>query len=512
MSLFGKVLAVLNLLALLCFAFLALKDNQMRQAWSYAVYRWDLALDGFPVDEEEPDGRNRLRHLNLNPVLCEELAGDADVRTMEGYLDARLKRFNLKAKPEGDAEVRTKGEQVVQILLALAPTADERERLREVAEDLAREAKGNSAENLVLAHLHFSRSPSEFRKVVEAFRTATKGVAVDRDKQLDKLIEVIDKLSPFCLFKPEDMVNLADPIRKDIPVAVTPLDQLLAQELDAPLKKPELRTEELRLIVLRLEILANKELTERLRTLGAGKEKELRELLVDECSDRLRLQIGSLKELPTRDGKRDRDAKKLAIARALLVLVDVLPPDAEKNVKDLTETATYKQTRNVLGVRLLSRALDAQVNETRTFTIAVEDARDQERTNFVLRHDDFVKLLIRRELETRRLEEQLAEANRQAVTQGELRRGQQAEVARLIGELNKQKDLTALGEIDPRTGKLIIDPKSNRPKRPGLDQLAREQQDVFKLRLLLRDANRVNQEMEREIRELETRQAEKGGN
>ncbi len=55
MSILGKVLAVLNVLAAALFIFLAAADYGRRQTWTYAVYRLDLDLDGLPVDADQRD-------------------------------------------------------------------------------------------------------------------------------------------------------------------------------------------------------------------------------------------------------------------------------------------------------------------------------------------------------------------------------------------------------------------------------------------------------------------------
>ena len=46
MSLLGKVLALLNVLAAVGFFYLATADRAKRQSWAYAVYRHQLAIDG----------------------------------------------------------------------------------------------------------------------------------------------------------------------------------------------------------------------------------------------------------------------------------------------------------------------------------------------------------------------------------------------------------------------------------------------------------------------------------
>src|SRR5436305_12465925 len=59
MSLFGKVLAFLNVLGVLGLAALASMDYARRQAWAYAVFRHDLVVDGLPLDRQATDDQGR---------------------------------------------------------------------------------------------------------------------------------------------------------------------------------------------------------------------------------------------------------------------------------------------------------------------------------------------------------------------------------------------------------------------------------------------------------------------
>src|SRR4051812_915078 len=75
MSLLGKVLALLNVVAAVGFFYLATADRAKRQSWAYAVYRHQLAIDGLPLESGETDpllnvskadqiGEGTLRELN----------------------------------------------------------------------------------------------------------------------------------------------------------------------------------------------------------------------------------------------------------------------------------------------------------------------------------------------------------------------------------------------------------------------------------------------------------------
>jgi len=84
MSLFGKILAVLNVLAAIGFIYMAISDYAKRQQWNYAVYRHDLAMNGLPVDENQKDVDGNLIFKNLNQATLNDMfqpAGGQPVRT-----------------------------------------------------------------------------------------------------------------------------------------------------------------------------------------------------------------------------------------------------------------------------------------------------------------------------------------------------------------------------------------------------------------------------------------------
>ena len=61
MSPFGKVLAILNAVAAIAFIVLAGMAYGKRQAWTHAVYRHDLVIDGIPLDDEDSNDLGDLR-------------------------------------------------------------------------------------------------------------------------------------------------------------------------------------------------------------------------------------------------------------------------------------------------------------------------------------------------------------------------------------------------------------------------------------------------------------------
>ncbi len=136
MSLFGYLVAVLNVIAAGAFLYLAAMDYSIRQAWAYAYFRYELAQNGPPVDKTETDEHGQPKYLNLNDALRAELAGDDKIETQEDALEARRREIQNKID---DANIKSSlgapgdaGKQVpkyVEVLLPLARNAREREYL-----------------------------------------------------------------------------------------------------------------------------------------------------------------------------------------------------------------------------------------------------------------------------------------------------------------------------------------------------------------------------------------------
>jgi hypothetical protein len=133
MSLFGKILAVLNIAAAGAFLYLAAMDYGTRQAWAYANFRFDVAIQGMPVDKEDRDDKGRQRYLDMNPALARELTGKDDLVTQEDVLQEL--RSSLQNKIENAAQTDPKNPEhakvsmYAEVLLPLADTVSEREAL-----------------------------------------------------------------------------------------------------------------------------------------------------------------------------------------------------------------------------------------------------------------------------------------------------------------------------------------------------------------------------------------------
>jgi chromosome segregation ATPase len=140
MSLFGKILAILNVLAALAFGYLALLDYAKRQHWAYAVYRHDLRLQGLPVTDEQTDLQGYPLAANLDDrTLREVLGGEPvtsqvkEVERVRGQLQAKINGPAIKVSnpldPKSAIELTTRVQKLAWALRPFASTADRREEL-----------------------------------------------------------------------------------------------------------------------------------------------------------------------------------------------------------------------------------------------------------------------------------------------------------------------------------------------------------------------------------------------
>lgn len=133
MSLLGKILAGLNIVAAIAFACLVALDWGQRQKWTYAVFRQDLTLNGLPVDESEHDADGvrlvdqisdqTLKEL-FNPVGGAPAGTAAEDKTQMG--EVRRLKSRLDAEINSAPDKRAK---LISLLTPLAPTVSERQAL-----------------------------------------------------------------------------------------------------------------------------------------------------------------------------------------------------------------------------------------------------------------------------------------------------------------------------------------------------------------------------------------------
>jgi hypothetical protein len=138
MSLFGKILAVLNILAVMAFVYLVAVDWGQRQTWSYAVYRYDLALDGLPLDDEARSADGTLQVKLLSDATMQDLfksvgSVPSPLTPEDKTQVAEVRRVHDRLRREIDAEqdAAKKRALLASILVPRTRTGGERDALRE---------------------------------------------------------------------------------------------------------------------------------------------------------------------------------------------------------------------------------------------------------------------------------------------------------------------------------------------------------------------------------------------
>lgn len=181
MSVFGKVLAVLNVLAVLGFGYLATMSYSQRAQWAYTAFRYDLAMKGIPVDKTEEDSNGNLRYEEITEGVRKDLG--ITVQTQEEAAEKLVSQAQTLLSQQGGQETATQKQ--IRLMLYLAGNASERESLLQLynyeatpanqrAQDPQMEALKQGLPSLIDTRLtHFRALPQDAKKQEIAYLYAT---------------------------------------------------------------------------------------------------------------------------------------------------------------------------------------------------------------------------------------------------------------------------------------------------------------------------------------------------
>jgi hypothetical protein len=98
MTLLGRILAILNVVAAVIFFALLAMDYGQRQAWSFAIFRLDLQLQGFPLETDNldpsvPHERVLSQHLDEQTLKLAFSGVGEPVKTLEEEVQKLQGRF-----------------------------------------------------------------------------------------------------------------------------------------------------------------------------------------------------------------------------------------------------------------------------------------------------------------------------------------------------------------------------------------------------------------------------------
>jgi predicted NAD-dependent protein-ADP-ribosyltransferase YbiA (DUF1768 family) len=135
MSILGKVLALLNVVAAIAFVCVAGLDYGKRQAWTFAVQQQDFILNGLPVDDKEKDVEGRtLVDLIGNDMQKRLFTGlQQPVKTQVKEVEQRQKA--VRAEIDGQPDAAAKKTALENALLPLARTWGQRDEWRRKIRD-----------------------------------------------------------------------------------------------------------------------------------------------------------------------------------------------------------------------------------------------------------------------------------------------------------------------------------------------------------------------------------------
>jgi hypothetical protein len=124
MSMLGKILAILNVLAAVGFFYLASQVWTQRLIWEDAVLQHDLMITGLPVDEGDKDQEGNPKFKDLRTPLLKKLFPSDLVKTQKEEIERIHKR--LLGRLDDANLPGTKAQKLAGILVALADEGEDR--------------------------------------------------------------------------------------------------------------------------------------------------------------------------------------------------------------------------------------------------------------------------------------------------------------------------------------------------------------------------------------------------
>lgn len=131
MSIFGKILAIFNIFAVLGTLTLMAMNYAKRESWEYAVFRQDLMAWGLPLDADEKDDRQQPIAEKISTKTQQDLFKAASPSTPVATQKDELKRVQdqLRSQYQGASDKKKQIAALAFILAPMADTIEQRQRL-----------------------------------------------------------------------------------------------------------------------------------------------------------------------------------------------------------------------------------------------------------------------------------------------------------------------------------------------------------------------------------------------
>jgi len=169
MSLFGKILIVLNCIVAAIFFYLAVLDFGQKEKWADNYLQHDLMIRGLPYDAKEPDVRSDPKVDNLRDPLVKQMlskVGGESVRTQED--EVKKVQARILSSIDNLPTPKDKVSQQVRILKALADTQNDRDFLANEGELKSDELQLKIDAAFAKALINDNQAPYSERKILVA--------------------------------------------------------------------------------------------------------------------------------------------------------------------------------------------------------------------------------------------------------------------------------------------------------------------------------------------------------
>src|SRR5437870_3053424 len=110
MSAFGKVLAVLNIIAVGAFLFIAAMDYSRFKNWTYAIASVDRKLEGEPVDKNDIDVEGNVKSQDLDDYTLKTLPQLSGKPLTEQEAEVKDVERKLRGKVESAEAIEVSGD------------------------------------------------------------------------------------------------------------------------------------------------------------------------------------------------------------------------------------------------------------------------------------------------------------------------------------------------------------------------------------------------------------------
>lgn len=333
MSLFGKLLAIFNVFAVLGALALMAMNYGKRQSWQYAVFRQELMENGLPLNDKDTDAQEEKVQDKIGEKTQQDLFKQVAPSTPVANQEDEVKRVQgiLRNQIQNAGDKKKQISMLAHFVAPMAVTFEERERalayetyLRDEATFTALKSRLSAADAAATA----AQAKGRAKPYEEAFHDAVNAVFSDPPGPLAEAYLTAKKADPNANF-----------------------DKALEQSLDAQLAQLQSQFDQM-------------------------------------FADALQGGEGIKGSAPSQ--------RKRAIARLLFNMVEVLPstaPAGGEAKPDLVNNPAYKRFVVVVGVKAALEAVNERASILQALTFEAELERQRERGMFADEHRKVVDLV-----------------------------------------------------------------------------------------------------------------------